>query len=61
MMTVTIKIEGARGHQAQEVSNVSVFYGSKQVDRYVTRNVERLVQDIKEDCTGVQVVVKDER
>ena len=61
MMTVTIKIEGARGQQAQEVFNVSVVYGSKQVDRYVTRNVERLVQDVKEDYTGVQVVIKDER
>lgn len=58
MLNVTIKIKGALPYQEAEVKNVYVYYHDGQhIDRYVTRNVDKMVKLILEDLEGIAEVV----
>ena len=49
MKNVLIKVNGALPHQDAEVKNVYVYVDGIQRDRYIVRNVGKLVADLKDE------------
>lgn len=50
MENMVIKITGSRGYQDKAVKNIYVYVNGVQRDRYATRNVQRLLDLLKEDA-----------
>ena len=47
MKNVLIKVNGALPHQEKEVKNVYVYVDGIQRDRYITRNVAKIIAILK--------------
>lgn len=50
MKNMIIKITGSRGYQHEEVKNIYTYVDGVLRGRYATRNVQRLLDLLKEDA-----------
>ena len=60
MKNVLIKVNGALPHQDKEVKNVYVYVDGIQRDRYIVRNVAKIIAILKDDYKDENVMVEGE-
>lgn len=60
MKNVLIKVNGALPHQEKEVKNIYVYVDGIQRDRYITRNVAKIISILKDDYKNENIMVEGE-